>query len=45
MDISLNIRNKDTREFVGMVVKFFEQDLKLKNSTWQLAVYLSLIHI
>jgi len=39
MDISLNIRNKDTREFVGMVVKFFEQDLKLKNSTWQLAVY------
>jgi len=38
MDISFNIRNKDTREFVGMVVKFFEQELKLKNSSWTVDV-------
>jgi hypothetical protein len=39
MDITFNIRSKGTREFVGTVIKFFEQDLKLKNSTWQLDVY------
>jgi hypothetical protein len=39
MNIQLNIRSKDTKEFVGMVIKFFEADLKLKNSSWSLDVY------
>ena len=38
MNIQLNIRNPGTKEFVGMVVKYFEQDLKLKKSTWTLDV-------
>ena len=38
MNIQLNIRSSGTREFVGTVVKFFEQELKLKNSTWTLDV-------
>jgi hypothetical protein len=39
MEISLNIRNKGTREFVGTVIKFFEQELKLKNSKFRLDVF------
>ena len=38
MDIQLNIRNSDTKLFIGNVVKYFEQDLKLKNSKWSLDV-------
>jgi hypothetical protein len=38
MDIQLNIRNSGTKEFIGMVVKFFEKELKLKNSSWTLDV-------
>jgi hypothetical protein len=38
MDIQLNIKNSGTKEFIGMVVKFFEQELKLKNSSWTLDV-------
>jgi len=39
MNIQLNIRSKDTKEFVGMVIKFFEAELKLKRSSWSLDVY------
>jgi hypothetical protein len=38
MDIRLNIKNSGTKEFIGMVVKFFEKELKLKNSSWTLDV-------
>ena len=38
MDISFNIRNKSTKLFIGSVVKFFEQELKLKNSQYKLDV-------
>jgi hypothetical protein len=38
MDIQFNIRNSDTKLFIGNVVKYFEQDLKLKNSKWTLDV-------
>jgi len=38
MDIQINIRNSGTKEFIGMAVKFFEQELKLKNSNWKLDV-------
>jgi len=38
MDIQLNIKNSGTKEFIGMAVKFFEQELKLKNSSWTLDV-------
>ena len=38
MDIQLNIKNSGTKEFIGMVVKFFEKELKLKNSSWTLDV-------
>jgi hypothetical protein len=40
MNITFNIRNKGTKSFISMVVKFFEQELKLKNSTWSLDVYI-----
>jgi hypothetical protein len=39
MDIQLNIRSSGTRELIGMIVKFFEQELKLKNSKWTLDVH------
>lgn len=39
MDIRLGIRKSDTKEFIGMVVKFFEQELKLKKSSWAVDVY------
>lgn len=38
MNIQLNIKKSDTKEFIGMVVKFFEQELKLKKSTWTVDV-------
>jgi hypothetical protein len=38
MDIQLNIKNSGSKEFIGMVVKFFEKELKLKNSSWTLDV-------
>ena len=38
MNIQMNIRSGGTKDFVGMIVKFFEQELKLKNSTWTLDV-------
>jgi uncharacterized protein YjaZ len=38
LDIQLNIKNSSTKEFIGMVVKFFEQELKLKRSSWTLDV-------
>lgn len=38
MDIQFNIKNSGSKEFIGMVVKFFEQELKLKNSSWTLDV-------
>ena len=38
MDIQFNIRQSDTKEFIKMVVKFFEQELKLKNSSWTVDV-------
>jgi uncharacterized protein YjaZ len=39
MDISFNIRNKTTKAFIESTVRFFEQDLKLKNSQYKLDVY------
>jgi uncharacterized protein YjaZ len=38
MNIQLNIKNSGTKEFIEMVVKFFEKELKLKNSSWTLDV-------
>ena len=38
MNVQLNIRNSGVKEFVEMLVKFFEAELKLKNSKWTLDV-------
>ena len=38
MNIQLNIRNSGTKEFIEMVIKFFEAELKLKKSKWTLDV-------
>jgi hypothetical protein len=38
MDIQLNMRKGGTKEFIGMIVKYFEQELKLKNSSWTVDV-------
>jgi uncharacterized protein YjaZ len=38
MDIQLNMKHSGTKEFIGVIVKFFEKELKLKNSSWTLDV-------
>lgn len=38
MDIRLNIRKSDTKECIGMIIKYLEQELKLKNSSWTVDV-------
>jgi hypothetical protein len=39
MNINFNIRKSATGAFIENTVRFFEQELKLKKSTWSMDVY------